>query len=237
MAYYNIKSLENLSRDQNQSNFYDLFVQHYAALSPDVTMRMYIVDRRRAMRLDLVCSDLYSNISNLALLMFINNVDNPFGINEGDIIFWLESKDLSKANYVDAKTIQDGRDSLINALKISVSDPARAAYLANRGNDNLPPNVLATDAPKILVNNNKIVVGANLFNNPNNQTRNVDAINTTSSLGTLTAANGNTVTPTTPPTLTNAELTDNTQRILVRRFIETGNTTIDTSATSSASTP
>lgn len=238
MAYYNIYSLENLSRDKNQSNYYDLFVQHYVTLAIDIQLRLYIVDRSRAMRLDLVCTDLYSNIQNLQMLMFINNIDNPFGINEGDVIFWIESKDLSKVKVIDPKIIDDGRDDLINAFKASISDPARVNYLKNRGTDKLPPNIIASSAPKIIIDNNKIIIGSNLFNNPNNQVRNADAINTSSSLGGLTDSTGNSVTPTTPPTLTDAEVTgDQTQRILVRRFIETGNSTIDTGTTSTSSTP
>ncbi len=237
MAYFNITSLTNLSRDVNQSNYYDLFVQTYASLGDDVQLRYYIVDRSRAMRLDLVCTDLYGDISNLQMLMFINNIDNPFGVKENDLIFWIEAKDLSKATVVDPKVLDDGRDNLINAFKASVSDPARSAYLQNRGNDQLPPNVVADNSPKIIIDNNKIIVGANLFTNPNNQVRNVDAINDTSSLGSLTDANGNAVTPTTPPTLTDAELNDSTERILVRRFIQSGNTTTDTSTTSTSTVP
>lgn len=234
MAYFNIKSLENLSRDVNQSNYYDLFVQNYATLNDEVQLRYYIVDRSRQMRLDLVCTDLYGDISNLQLLMFINNIDNPFGIQEDDILFWVETKDIARISAVDPKVIEDGREELINAFKASVSDPARNAYLQNRGNDQLPPNIVPDNAPKIIIDNNKVIVGANLFTNPNNQVRNSDSINDTSSLGGLTDSSGNPVTPTTPPTLTAAE---DTERVLVRRFIKTGNTTTDTSTTSTSTNP
>jgi hypothetical protein len=223
MAYFNIKSLESLSRDENQEDFYDLFVQHYSALGDNVQLRFYIVDRSREMRLDLVCTDLYGDLSNLQMLMFINNIDNPFGVQESDIIFWVEGKDLSKVQTLDPKIIEDGRDNLINAFKASLSDPARSAYLQNRGADQLPPNVLPTNAPKIQVDNNSIVIGGNLFSNPNNQTRNTDS-NNSSSLGQVldgvTDTSGNPITGEQSPI---AAPEENTERVLVRRFIRSGN--------------
>jgi hypothetical protein len=233
MAYFNIRSLENLSRDTNQSNYYDLFVQHYSALGDDVQLRIYVVDRSREMRLDLVCTDLYGDITNLQLLMFINNIDNPFGVQESDIIFWVDGKDISKVTTIDPKILDDGRDNLINAFKASLSDPSRNAYLQGRGADQLPPNVLPSNAPKIQIDNNAIIVGANLFTNPNNQVRNTTTGNGNgtgtgsgngSSLGQVldgvTDTSGNPLTGTEAPI---AAPEENTERVLVRRFIRSGN--------------
>jgi len=184
------------------------------------------------MRLDLVCTDIFGSIANLQLLMFINNIDNPFGIRENDIIFYVDGNDLSKANTLDPKILQDNRDNLINAFKASVSDPARSVYLQNRGTDQLPPNILPSDAPKILIDNQKVVVGANLFSNPNNQVRNSNSLNSTSSLGTLTDSSGNPVPTTTPSTLTQEELSgDQTTKVLVATFIQSGDNTTQVSTT------
>ena len=158
--------------------------------------------------------------------MFINNIDNPFGIQENDVIFYVDGNDLSKANTLDPKVLQDNRNNLINAFKSSISDPARSNYLQNRGSDILPPNILPSTAPKILIDNQKVVIGSNLFNNPNNQVRNANAINATSSLGTLTDTSGNPVPTTVSPTLTTDELgQDQTTKVLVATFIQSGNNT------------
>lgn len=227
MAFKNISTLERLSKDLN--NFYDLFVQHYGTINEDIVINVFTVDRTREMRLDLVCNDVYGDIQNLQLLMQINNIENPFGIKEGDLLLWVDVKDLSKMNAVDPKIISDNRDSLITAFKASVTDPSRARYLDGRGIDNLPPTILDQNAPKIYIQNNQIVIGGNLFTNPNNQARTENISNTgvgNTSLGNtfagqdgLGGAGG-----VESPTLTNAEANgDTTERVLVKRFIRSGN--------------
>lgn len=227
MAYKNISTLENLSK--NLENFYDLFVQHYGTLNENIYINIYIVDRTREMRLDLVCSDVYGSIQNLQMLMQINNIENAFGIKEGDIIIWVDPKDLSKMNVIDPKILTDNRDSLITAFKASLTDPLRSQYLDNRGNDNLPPTILDQNAPKIYIQNNQIVIGGNLFTNPNNQTRTNDTGTGVgnSSLGdTFTGQdlNNDNTNGVTSPTLTSEEANgDTTERVLVKRFIRSGN--------------
>lgn len=228
MAYKNISTLENLSK--NLENFYNLFVQHYGTLNENIYINIYIVDRTREMRLDLVCSDVYGSIQNLQLLMQINNIENAFGVKEGDIILWVDTKDLSKMNAVDPTILTDNRDDLITAFKSSLTDPARSKYLDGRGSDNLPPTILDQNAPKIYIQNNQIVIGGNLFTNPNNQARTENNTGTgvgNSSLGdTFTGQdlNNDNTNGVPSPTLTTEEANgDSTERVLVKRFIRSGN--------------
>jgi len=220
MPYIDIYSLRNLSTDPNQENFYDLFVQSYGILSQNIQPQLYLVDRSREMRLDLVCIDLYGDIANLQMLMKINNIDNPFGVKEGDLILWVLPQQLSNMEKIDPKIIQDNRDALIAAFKVSATDPARAAYLGSRGIDILPATIVATDAPKIQIDNSKIIVGANLFTNPNDQLRDVPDLSDSSL--------GQSFTGVQSPTLTKEEQDgDDTTRVLVRRFIRSGNGTVE----------
>lgn len=226
MSYSNVSTLVNLTRDPNQDNFYDLFVQNYTIPNSTVTLNPYLVDRTRNMRLDLVCVDLYGDVSNLQLMMKLNNIENPFGIQEGDLLLWVDVKSISTVQTIDPKIVQNASNNLIAAFKASYTDPARAAYLNNRGKDNLPPNILPDSANKIQISNNQIVVGGNLFTNPNNQALNVPT--GTSALGNIFAGQdltsagdvGNGVTPASP-TIPQDE---QTTRVLVKTFIKSGNT-------------
>lgn len=166
MALENIKSFELLQID-NLSKVYDLSVITFNDLT--VPIRIFYCEQKHAMKLYQVSQDLYDSIKYVDLLCHINSIFNPFSIREGDVLFWVEQNYADQLYGIPQDALADANQQAINNLfnpkKRPKSDSNRTPFL-DRGKDILPPNVLQDPVPQIVVDNNKIKLTPNLFNNP-----------------------------------------------------------------------
>jgi hypothetical protein len=235
-----VNDLRRVQRDENQNNLYDLFIQSHRADST-ITIRYYIVDQRYQMRLDRFVSDIYGDIRNLGLIMKINNILNPFSLKTDDIIYYIDPETVKNLEYIDPKILDQQLDQLVNSLKNRSGNLARNQYLKDRNQPiGLPPTVKPATTSKSIIDNGKIVLAPNLFANPNASQLGSDA--TTNSNNSNNLSGGNNLGSNTnvddvssnrigdnvgSKTVTIRDSGDTTERVLVDRFIRSGNTIID----------
>lgn len=193
------------------TNLYDLTLTTFNGNTNPLNFNFFICERRHAGRLDLVASEIYDNNKWIGSLCAINDIYNQFSIRDGDIIFYLPESDLQgliKVPEIVSGVISNIKNDLIKALKKKKPDPSRKNYLNNRTDDKLPPTVLPETAPQIVVENNKIKIAPNLFQDPNSEPT-TTTVDNTSPLNNAPSS----------PIATE----DQIQRILVRRYIKTTN--------------
>lgn len=217
----NTIDLTQLKKDELQDQLYDLFVQSFN--NPNVNLLLTIVSRKYEMRLDLLCSDLYGSVEYIGALMKINDIFNPFSVKLGDIIFYLPAQRIGDISYTDPKLIAQQKDELVNALKTSTISDDRLKFLEGLQQPiNLPPTITRSDASKIVVTNNSIKIAPDLYANPNSQLGISEPTDT--GLGDIFA--GQTASEIGQTTRTTATVRDDTERVLVSRFVRSGNTII-----------
>jgi hypothetical protein len=152
------------------TGLYNLFLTTYNG--DQVNLLAFICERRHNMRLDLVSNDIYNSTRYVGTLCQLNNILNPFSIREGDVLFYCNDIDAENLLKVPEVIRQSGvnellskvKSDLINALKKRKKDP-NVKGIANR--NDLPPSVLPSNAPQIVIDNNKIKIAPNMFKNPN----------------------------------------------------------------------
>ncbi len=192
-----------------KTGMYDLYLTTFNGDINVLNFKTFVCQRKHAGRLDLVSGDIYNSTKWTGSLGEINDMYNPYSVRDGDIIFYLPESDLQGLLKVPdnvAQAVGSIKNELIKAVKKKKPDGLRRNYLDNRGDDKLPPTVLPQSAPQVVVNNNKIQIAPNLFTNPNTEPAPVD---NTSPLSNV---------PSSPQASE-----DDTQRILVRRYIKLAN--------------
>lgn len=159
-----IEELNNLPRDPNQGGLYDIFVTTFV---DNISVRIFgwLVPKECEMRIDLVCNSLYKNTKHVGILMALNNIQNPLSIKEGDIILYVNEKDIDK--FKQGKINSDKvRTDLVNANKGNKKDPARIEFQKNKKqNDALPPTIKKNSSPNVIVNPNtqEIILAPNVI--------------------------------------------------------------------------
>jgi hypothetical protein len=156
----------------------------------------------------LVSQELYGSTKYTGTLCQLNNILDPFSIKEGDVLFYtslseseglLEVPEVIRQSGIDELRSQV-KSELINSLKKKKNDFGRRNYLNNRDNrDVLPPSIIPDSAPQSVIENDKIRIAPNLFEQPVSEPVPLD----TPSVGGI-----------------QAEEPDEVERILVRRFIK-----------------
>lgn len=140
-----IKSLQQLTRN---GQVFDL---HSQVIVNNYSYGVYAfpLTDRHTMRIDLVCYDMYNNTDNIDIICALNGIFNPLIIQDGDIIFFIEEKDINNVRNND-NIIQILKDSVAsaNAGKNTKQDQNRVADTANRTQTeknkklSLPPNIV-----------------------------------------------------------------------------------------------
>lgn len=173
----NYDYIAKLERDN--SGYYNLFITTYNG--GFVSLSIFKCDRRHNMRMDLVSNDLYGTTKYVGTLCQLNDIMNPFSISEGDMLLWCSADQaeslmlvISELKYSTVEDIMsNAKRELINSAKKAKQDPNRRNYLENKKiNENLPPTVLVTNVPQIVVNEDKIKIAPGLYQS----TKNIDAL-------------------------------------------------------------
>lgn len=232
----NLVDLLELRRDENQDDLYDLFVQSFK----NVTTGLYVtvITRKYEMRLDLLCVDLYGSAKYIGMIMKINDIFNPFSVKIGDVIAYVPSETLSDSLYTDPKLLDEQKAKLVNVLKTSKTDANRRKFLDSIGvPPALPPTVAPDGASKSVIENGKILIAPYLFNNPNDDVGISDPI-TDTGLGDITSGDsglGQDLDDTRDIVISDGGVTrgdvtdtaDEIERVLVKRFIRSGQNVIE----------
>ena len=79
--------LEKLVRDDRQDNLYNFFDPTFQ-FAVGLSYKQFVVGPEQAMRIDLVCFEIYKTVDQVDFLLDLNNIDNPLNIMEDDIIIY-----------------------------------------------------------------------------------------------------------------------------------------------------
>jgi len=159
-----IHSLQNLTKN---GQVYDLYSQvivngvNYGVYSFPCT-------DRHTMRIDLVCFDIYKHTDNIDILCSLNSIYNPLTIQEGDLLFWIEDKDIANVRS-NENVLQALIDSVTsaNAGKDTKQDTNRLNDTANRTQTEknkkltIPPNIVQTTNGNIDFSEGAIILKPN----------------------------------------------------------------------------
>lgn len=157
----NITSLENLIFN-TKDNTYNLYYPLIKGINIDLFT--YIVQRGEDMRLDLVMMSIYGDddsvLNDMDIILYINNIDNPLNISEGDIIYYPLIEKLSVYRYayeIPSNSSGSVREMLATPNKTTKKDSSRKSFIEN--GYMLPPVVMSESKEPITLQNGKIVIG------------------------------------------------------------------------------
>ena len=126
-------------------------------------MYEYEVQKGEDMRLDLVMQSIYNDAStfrDVDIILYLNGIDNPLNIREGQIIRYINSNDFARFRYTELGGDKNGFaiKSIMGAPnKTTRIDSNRTKFLES--GYTLPPVLLSKSEPAVKINTTKIVVG------------------------------------------------------------------------------
>jgi hypothetical protein len=157
-----IYSLSQLNYNESTRLFNIYYPQFFYTRKEN--LNTYIVQKGEEMRIDLVMLSMYNEdslvLSNVDIILFINGIDNPLNIFEGDVLYFPQQSSLENYRYLFSQGSQTGQN-IIKALSV----PNKTTRVDNnRKNfvDNgfvLPPVVLDETKSPVRLENGKIVIG------------------------------------------------------------------------------
>jgi hypothetical protein len=157
-----IKSLDKLKK------YNDLYDLHIDVLSQNISYAVYTFSllSKHSCRIDLVCQDIYSTTEHIDILSTINGLLNVFSINEGDILYFIDEKDIDVVRNND-NILNDIINELkkANTGKEQKKDNNRLQDKINRQNieknKKLPGNINTKDNQNIEIIDGSIILKPN----------------------------------------------------------------------------
>jgi hypothetical protein len=171
----NIRSLalKNILIDENTAEQYlDLTAPSFEYGGEMGLKALHYVTSDQAGRIDLISNQYFGSGANIDAICILNNISNPFSVEEGDILIipnltrnedsvYFRPKIATSPNKIQAQYIDTDRQSK--------KDQSRIERLAAKGKDKksgvttpLPPNVLQVGQVSKKIGGGKIVLGANI---------------------------------------------------------------------------
>lgn len=169
----NIKSINEFVKFDDRIGLYDLFEPIFEtrlSLIGDIQYDEYIVAKYQDMRIDIIFRDMYGlegdvdgdYLSDIDVILFINNIDNALNIKEGmSLKYPIRQSDLVKF-----RVSEDQRDvfnknkiteKLVVPNKTTRKDNTRENFKSN--GYSLPPVVLETPRSPVRVENGRFTIG------------------------------------------------------------------------------
>lgn len=144
------------------SNGYYEMIEPHLIYRNDIPLYTYEVQKFEEMRIDSVMMSIYDNIlllPNSDIILYLNGIDNPLNILEGDILYYPDSSqfDLFRMEPTKASTSTSVASILSTPNKTTQKDNNRTNYLQN--GYSLPPVVLEESKPPITLDHGKVLVG------------------------------------------------------------------------------
>lgn len=150
-----IVDLENLRRDSKQGNLYNLFEPTFR-FKLGYDSAKIVVDADTAMRIDLVCNEVYKSTDRIDFLLSFNDIDNPLNIMEKDEIFFVSYLTIDDFRLTETDVIET-RSLLTNANKSTKIDQNRQKYIED--NYSLPPTFLPEPREQVRFEGDSLVIG------------------------------------------------------------------------------
>ena len=157
-----IKSIKNV-KFNNTTNNYNLYYPQLL-FRRDIELNAYTVQRGEEMRVDLIMMSMYNDdsylLEHIDVILFINGIDNPLNIVEGDILYFPEPQNLDFWRFTFEPRVRAGeniRKALATPNKTSRVDSSRKKFVES--GYSLPPVVLSESKAPVRLENGKIVIG------------------------------------------------------------------------------
>ncbi len=115
---------EIAQRDTKQSNLVNI-IEPVVIWHDSLNYYPYVVSKEDAMRIDLICFNIYNNFNYIDELLSMNNILNPWSIVEGQIIRFLDEDSLATLQLQAKADDQQVVQSLVNPNKDTQKDPNR----------------------------------------------------------------------------------------------------------------
>jgi hypothetical protein len=154
----NIKSLEK-TEFQNGKWLLDT----PGIMKNEYSLQTYVVQKQEDMRIDLVMRSIYEGIDNFSdvdVLLYINNIDNPLNIREGMVLYYPreEEFDIYRFNeesiVVNKKSVKQQLGVLNKTTRV---DEKRKKFLD--ADYSLPPVVKSESRPSVTIDSGSIKIG------------------------------------------------------------------------------
>ena len=128
-----------------------------------VDFYQYEIQPGESMRIDLIMQSIYDDpamYSNCDIILYINGIDNPLNLKEGQIINYIDSENFSYFRYTElggtAKS-SNIKQSLAVPSKTTRTDINRAKFIES--DYTLPPVLLTVSQPSVTIDSQGINVG------------------------------------------------------------------------------
>jgi len=161
---FDIKSLSDTTIKQYTDGSLDYQLSAPSFIwNTSYALNMYVVPKEEEMRIDLVINSMYNgtfNFSDLDIILYLNNIDNPLNIIEGMEILYPSIDNLSYFRYTENGEPTFNRD-ITEALSVPNKntriDSNRQKYVDN--GYSLPPVVNPVTKPPITTDATNIIIG------------------------------------------------------------------------------
>tara|TARA_R110000751_G_scaffold104516_5_gene200021 strand:+ start:1027 stop:1557 length:531 start_codon:yes stop_codon:yes gene_type:complete len=166
-------ALKNILIDQKTNERYlDLTAPSFEYNAEFGIKAIHYVTQDQAGRIDLVANQYFGSGQNIDAICVLNNISNPFSVEEGDLLIIPNLTRNSDEVYFRPETVtrpDHVQAQYINADRQSKKDQSRIQRLAEKGknkksgvNSPLPPNVLQQGQRTKTLKNGTIELGTNL---------------------------------------------------------------------------
>lgn len=161
-----IKSIYEYIKFDDDLGLYDLTKPTFFYRN-DIDLKEFEVLSYHEMRIELVFQDMYSLEPNnvelykdIDIILYINNIDNPLNIKEGQILKYPSIDDLTKFR-VSPESIKENKNNIKEKLvvvnKTTRKDSSRQTFKDN--NYSLPPVVLNIPKEPVRIENGRFLIG------------------------------------------------------------------------------
>ena len=142
---------EIVQRDQLQGNLFDI-IDPVIIWNDTLNYFPYVVSQEEAMRIDLICFNIYNNFNYIDELLTLNNIYCPWSIKEGQTIYFIEEDSIQVMQLQAKADDQQIVRQLVNPNKDTQKDPNRDTGTG------LPPTIKPAGLKDVTVDyNNKTI--------------------------------------------------------------------------------
>jgi hypothetical protein len=153
----NIKSIDSARYENGK---WDLSFPGIRNINSDISP--YTVQKDEDMRIDLVMGSIYDvnyNLSDIDIILYINNIDNPLNIREGMVLYYpsaesLENYRLGEEVISKSKSVKQQLGVLNKTTRV---DEKRKKFID--ADYSLPPVVKQQSSPSVIFDSENIKIG------------------------------------------------------------------------------
>ena len=155
----NIKSIDGVKYGNGK---WDLSIPGIRGINGS-EVSSYVVQKDEDMRIDLVMKSIYNsgyNLSDIDIILYINDIDNPLNIREGMILYYPEEEDFDNYRFYQEEVVVNNKsvkEKLGVLNKTTRVDEKRKKFIDS--DYSLPPVVKQQSKPSVTFDSENIKIG------------------------------------------------------------------------------